>query len=76
MKYYDDSGDLISVKSEEEFKMMVFDLRASSAILLHLSRRRQRDTSILETMINPVVVIDSVRTAPVLFLKDFDTKNA
>lgn len=65
VKYVDKQGDLISVKTEEEFQTMIMEFGFGSTIKLQLDRKRKTnavkdsDTAILETMLNPVVVIDA-----------------
>lgn len=100
VRYTDKSGDVISVKSDEEFLSMLVEFRYGArdvcvshlctmhgcvcvfaravphslpttsnetVIRLQLSRRRDEahndngDTAILETMINPVIIINGVR---------------
>lgn len=60
---------MITVKAEEDFKVMLSDFRGAPAVRLQLARRRSGHkataidpsaTAILETVINPVVLINSV----------------
>lgn len=68
IKYTDNSGDLISVKNDEEFQSMLRDHTKGAVIRLHLTRRhREAAQSVedvggaaLEAMLNPVIVIDGV----------------
>lgn len=71
IKYADKAGDVITVKTEDEFRCMVNMFKDQSSIRVQLARRHQQDSSsraapaatdntVLESMINPVIIVNTV----------------